>query len=116
MTITIDKDYILASKVPQIRAKAKEFKARLTDSDILNIYKDGTNSYDIGGKILKCEVSAFSSSLFDDSVSYQVDMFIYEWSMMRRITFIIHEENGIYSFSETEGTSRCETFTKDKAE
>ena len=67
MTIKIDKDYIRASKIKEVKDLAKEFKTRYTDNDLKNAFIDTFDNYKLhNADVLKCEISAFEKSPYGE--------------------------------------------------
>ena len=102
MKITLDKDLIYASKIPTFREKVKQFKAAYTDGDLLRMYKDSFQAHYISDTdILKCEVSAYQSNSWSDTMNLYVEMVIDELIAITRIKFFVREDDdGLFSCHE----------------
>ena len=62
MKVTYDKQYTCPAYVQQVKADMKEFKARYTDNDLINFFKQQVSAaYTGDGDVIRANVEAFSS-------------------------------------------------------
>lgn len=101
MTITIDKRFTLASQLPTIKEKIKDFKSYFTDNDLLRMYTEST-AIDIDGEVIKCTVSAFAANYVTNEASFMVEMIVDCLANFHRIRFYIDETEGTYAFNSDE--------------
>ena len=89
MKITIDENYIRASKVREVRGLAKEFKNNYTEQDLVRAFTEATGE-DVWGDVIVCNCECFEvmpMGIDDPELSVRVEMFLYNCIDMFKITF-----------------------------
>lgn len=88
MEIKLDKDYIRASKVKELKEMAKQFKATYTDGDLLRAFTDATEAY-INGDVIAAKVECFEANSYSygPELSVRVELIVCNWSEFYRITY-----------------------------
>lgn len=92
MKISIDKGMTTLEKLARTREQAKEFKAANTDGDLLRMFHDALEHYEISGDILRCDASAFPGGTMEtDENHYAVDMIVMGYNSFWKIRFYISQ-------------------------
>lgn len=91
MKITVDKELTLAGHMATVKARAKEFKQRYTDSDLRNAFEESTD-YNVYGDILQCEVEAFQKDFFTAELLLKVEMVVGCSIDFKRFRFYVDED------------------------
>lgn len=110
MKITINKEYTAAAQLPAIKEKAHDFKAALTDNDLLQLFTEAADSPIYGGEIIKCEVEAFAMNNVNDAASYHVTMIVDGLTDFHRIRFFLDETDSGYKVNTDEILLTHETY------
>lgn len=90
MKITVDKELTLAGQMATVKARAKEFKQRYTDSDLRNAFEESTD-YNVYGDILQCEVEAFPKDFYHEELLFGVSMVVGCSIDFKRFRFYVDE-------------------------
>lgn len=77
MKFTVDKEFTTLAQLPQVREDCKEFKGRYTDNDLLSIFLDEIEEFDIpyGVSVLSANITAFPGGTdFDNQTCFHVEL------------------------------------------
>ena len=86
MKITIDKDFTPISRLKDLKAAIKDFKARYTDNDLVAAYQDAFDVSDgYGYDVLHTDISAFWDNA-TRSAHYSVNIILW----LPRIAFVTY--------------------------
>ena len=73
---SIDKRFTTIEKVSAVKAASKQMKAVFMENDLLEMFNNETGEM-VRGRVLETKVEGYSSSIFNDNVSFSVEMLIY---------------------------------------
>lgn len=114
MKTTILKNFTTLEQAPKVKADAQEFKARYTDGDLLNAFRDTVDYwYCYTGEIVSCTVEAFPAGTDyidengEEPTHFYVKMTIDdEFSEIDKITFYTDMDLCIRSTTSFMGETR----------
>ena len=98
MKITIDKHFTTLDKVDRTKEQMKEFKAMYTDGDLLRMFSETVDNWDLGfgQDIIYCNLEAFpGGSAETDETHYHVEMLTEKYNGYNKISFYISQSGEI---------------------
>lgn len=97
MTIKVDRDLTPKYNLEKVYQDGKDFRTRFTANDLRNFFED-TTDLNMYGDIVKCNVSAFSSSTIPEcDTQYCVEMIIDGTIDFKRVRFYCENDGTIFN-------------------